>query len=43
MELGLVDIFGPVFAAFIAVDEASVGFGLNDEDGVGGDDDVVNL
>ena len=43
VELGLVDIFGPVFAAFIAVDEAGVGFGLNDEDGVGGDDDVVNL
>ena len=38
-----VDIFGPVFAALIAVDEAGVGFGLDDEDGVGGNDYVVDF
>ena len=38
-----VDVFGPVFAVFIAVDEAGVGFGLDDEDGVGGNDYVVDF
>ena len=38
-----VDIFGPVFAALIAVDEAGVGFGLDDENGVGGNDYVVDF
>ena len=38
-----VDVFGPVFAVFIAVDEASVGFGLDDENGVGGNDYVVDF
>ena len=38
-----VDVFGPVFAAFIAVDEAGVGFGLDDEDGVGGNDYVIDF
>lgn len=30
-----VDVFGPVFAVLIAVDEAGVGFGLDDENCVG--------
>lgn len=38
-----VDVFGPVFAVFIAVDEAGVGFGLDDEDGVGGNDYVIDF
>lgn len=38
-----VDVFGPVFAAFIAVNEAGVGFGLDDEDGVGRNDYVVDF
>lgn len=38
-----VDVFGPVFAAFIVVDEAGVGFGLDDEDGVGGNDYVIDF
>lgn len=38
-----VDVFSPVFAAFIAVNEAGVGFGLDDEDGIGGNDYVVDF